>query len=663
MMARRRIALAQLAALLVPLMAVAQSPAPRGPAAEFAPDYVFRGSQLTGWRSVGQASWKAENGELVGTVSPGGTGGWLVLDKSYEDLSLFSRFRCSAPCSSGLLLRAQQTPQGMSGLFVSLADGDLAPYQVTIDPQGRILTREKLKPAAEGSHFGAAPPNMAAAQRAAAFAAGRGEAPEAPAAPRAAAPGAAAAGGAGAGGGGGGGRAQVQVALRTGDWNDLKVITDAAYLTANLNGAGVGTGSTADGGLGYGTVALYLGAPGEVRFKDLALKDEYVKLDSPEKVSSRFRMQKLDEFYYAWDAAVADVNRDGVLDVIAGPYYYLGPDYSRKREIYTGVTFSPAIDYVGNMVTHAFDWTGDGYADVLASEVRPMVLYVNPGQQNRRWQRFEVIPGVSAEITVSGDLDGDGVPEIVYGGGGTMNYAKVDRANPTKPWAVHKISDRNPGNHGAGIGDVNQDGRPDILGAAGWWEQPPRGSTQEPWTFHVVAFGGRGGGGEMAVFDVNGDKLNDVVTSLAAHGFGLAWYEQKKDAAGAISFVEHMIMDSYATSNAGGVTFSQLHAGVVPADFDGDGVLDFVTGKRYWAHLETFGDVDPNGEPVIYWYRTVRDASAPGGARFVPELIHNRSGVGSLIKVADLNKDGAPDIVTSATRGTFIFWGTPARKR
>jgi len=49
-----------------------------------------------------------------------------------------------------------------------------------------------------------------------------------------------------------------------------------------------------------------------------------------------------------------------------------------------------------------------------------------------------------------------------------------------------------------------------------------------------------------------------------------------------------------------------------------------------------------------------------GGAEFVPELIHNRSGVGSDILAIDLNHDGALDIVTSTDRGTFIFW---AQKR
>jgi hypothetical protein len=160
------------------------------------------------------------------------------------------------------------------------------------------------------------------------------------------------------------------------------------------------------------------------------------------------------------------------------------------------------------------------------------------------------------------------------------------------------------------------------------------------------------------VYDVNGDGLNDVVTSTAAHGFGLAWYEQKRDAAGKISFVEHVISGDYSAKNAGGVTFSQPH-GLTFADVDGDGVPDIIVGKRYWSHQESLHDPDSYGPPVLYWYRTVRNPKAPGGAEFVPELIHNRSGAGSSLLAVDLNGDGAVDIVTATDRGTFIFWGKP----
>ena len=97
-----------------------------------------------------------------------------------------------------------------------------------------------------------------------------------------------------------------------------------------------------------------------------------------------------------------------------------------------------------------------------------------------------------------------------------------------------------------------------------------------------------------------------------------------------------------------------------PGDIRTAGLL---TGKRHWAHLESYTDPDPNGSAVVYWFRTVRDPKAPGGASFVPELVHNRSGVGSMVLTADLNKDGAPDIMVGTNRGGFIFWNRPGAGR
>jgi hypothetical protein len=164
----------------------------------------------------------------------------------------------------------------------------------------------------------------------------------------------------------------------------------------------------------------------------------------------------------------------------------------------------------------------------------------------------------------------------------------------------------------------------------------------------------------MAVYDANGDKLNDVVTSLSAHGWGLGWFEQKRDAQGIISFDRHVIMDDLSAKNAGGVTFSQPH-GSSFGDVDGDGVTDFIVGKRFWSHSDSYVDPEPYAPAVLYWYRTVRNPKAPGGAEFVPELIHNHSGTGSDVLPVDLNRDGRLDVVTATRFGTFIFWGQPRK--
>ena len=79
--------------------------------------------------------------------------------------------------------------------------------------------------------------------------------------------------------------------------------------------------------MGFGPLALYAGGSGEVRYKEVSYKDLNPKFEPKEAVSPNFQMQRISDFYYGWCAAAADINRDGVLDVIAGPFYYLGPDY------------------------------------------------------------------------------------------------------------------------------------------------------------------------------------------------------------------------------------------------------------------------------------------------------------------------------------------------
>ncbi len=458
------------------------------------------------------------------------------------------------------------------------------------------------------------------------------------------------------------------------EWNPLEVLLDGNILRVWINDgpeSGTTNGKADEDIASYGPVALYVGGTGEVRFKQIELKDLGRRVLPDEQVSSRFRMQRISDFYYGWSATAADINHDGVLDIVAGPFYYLGPDYHVSREIYPSKTADVSSQYTPAMVNFAFDYTGDGWPDVLIANGRPTSLYVNPKGELRRWDKYNVLPTINSEIAIFKDINADGKPDAVFIGGGAVCWASVDPANPTAPWIVHPVSQHGYGvvaQHGIGAGDINGDGRMDIVSPYDWWEHPPQGTADGPWPYHPVALGrwpragASPGGGEMGVYDVNGDGLNDVVTSLEAHGWGLAWYEQKRDKNGALSFVEHIIADDYATKAATNVKFSEAHASAF-ADVDGDGIPDFIVGKRVYSHNESYTDPDPYGPGVLYWFRTVRNRKASGGAEFQPELIHNRSGVGSTVLAVDLNKDAAMDIVTSTNRGTFIFWGTPATKR
>jgi Domain of Unknown Function (DUF1080)/FG-GAP-like repeat len=607
----------------------------------FVPDQKFQGSTLAGWHTLGQAEWRAENGELIGKGSPGS--GWLVLDHSYQDTGFYAGFRCAGACNTGVLLRATKTEGGMTGTYLSIQGDQLKAESLTIDDHGNIIERNKLRNAVGQIRFAPSQPDPIAAQ----------VAPEVhynqPPGP-----------------------ANVpfkfpDLGLRQGEWNEVEMLLDADLMRVYLNNSPernqLSVATEEDDMDSYGPIALFVAKGSEVRFKDVSYKDIAIKKQPLEEVGSGFRMQRVNPFYYNWTAAAADFNHDGKLDLVCGGLIFYGPDFTTSREMYATRTFNPSTEY-STWVQHAEDFTGDGWTDIVATHLGVGAeLYVNPGNESRRWKRYKILPTMQSEDSLVADVDGDGKPELIYIADGYMRYAKPDPANPTAPWIVHTISEKGPWQaHGIGVGDINGDKRLDIIGADGWWEQPPSGSGDQLWKYHPEEFGRWGrivpGGATMAVYDVNGDGLNDVVTALEAHGFGLAWFEQKRAANGDISFVRHMIMDDYQTENAGGVTFAELHGAGV-ADVDGDGIPDFIVGKRQFSHLDDLLDPDPYGPPFLYWYKTVRDPKAPGGARLVPHLVHNSSGAGDNVLPVDLNGDGIMDIVTATKRGLYIFWGTP----
>ena len=252
--------------------------------------------------------------------------------------------------------------------------------------------------------------------------------------------------------------------------------------------------------------------------------------------------------------------------------------------------FNPENSFAPDMVNLSADFTGDGWPDVLSSlGNRHMDLYVNPAGESRRWDKFSVLPTISSEIVLMKDLDKDGKPEIIFGqavGDGGYAWAKPDPANPTAVWTPHSVwaPGQAVNGHGLGVGDVNGDGRRDIVVPTGWYEQPAGGINASPWPFHEAeladpaVFGS--GGGEMGVYDVNGDGLTDVVAGTG-HNWGVNWFEQKKDGDGSS---RHNIAQDFSTAstNMGGVVFSESH-GARFADMDGDKIPDMITGKRYWS--------------------------------------------------------------------------------
>lgn len=376
-----------------------------------------------------------------------------------------------------------------------------------------------------------------------------------------------------------------------------------------------------------------------------------------------FKKIKLSSEFISEGAHFADFDRDGKTDIVAGWQWFAGPDFSTPRPFAAppAKPYDGAKSYSDYFLTYTYDFDGNGWPDILVFSWpgKEAAWYANPQNKPGLWTKHVLVAEADNESPQLGDMNGDGKPELICHTGGRFGFAEVDWQKPTQPAKFWSISPEDKKNiqrytHGYGFGDINGDGRPDILEKNGWWEQPANYRSGNEWKLHQVPFAPQGlrGGSQMLVYDVNNDGRNDVITSWDAHGYGVAWYEQLPTG----GFKEHVLVNTKTTDNPHGVQFTQPHA-MVLSDINGDGVMDFVTGKRFWAHGPS-ADAEPGAPAVLYWFELRRTQA---GATFVPHLVDNDSGVGTQITAGDLNGDGRTDILSSNKKGLSVFLQQPAR--
>ncbi|MHC4516956.1 MAG: FG-GAP repeat domain-containing protein [Planctomycetota bacterium] len=358
-----------------------------------------------------------------------------------------------------------------------------------------------------------------------------------------------------------------------------------------------------------------------------------------------FRKIVLDKTFRSEGVALGDVNRDGKLDILAGEVWYAAPNW-QMHEILTPGMYDGTKGYSQTFANFTCDVNRDGWVDSVITTMmgEPSRWYENPKGKPGHWKVHTGTRSACNETPLFADLLGDGKPVAVWGvqpEGYVAWFSLPD--DPLKQWNMHIIAGpKAPGSerfsHGLGVGDMNRDGRNDVLVRQGWWEAP-EDRTQPHWKFHHANLGPDCA--DLLVYDVDGDGDSDVITS-SAHGYGMWWFEQK--GAGGTRFEQHVITED----------FSQVHA-LRLADINADGIQDVVTGKRYFAH----NGKDPgSGEPaVVYWFEIRRPEK--GKVQFVRHLIDDDSGIGTQFEVADIDADGRLDVAAANKKGVHVFLQMP----
>ena len=338
---------------------------------------------------------------------------------------------------------------------------------------------------------------------------------------------------------------------------------------------------------------------------------------------------------------VGDVNNDGVMDVVAGRCWFAGPDY-KPRPLRAIAEFG--ADYSASNGEFLHDVNGDGWLDVLSIGFMESELYwfQNPGESGlamgKLWPRRLLVDTklTANEAAWLRDMDGDGAPEFIVNSWNKNNplvYWKLGKTTAGRPTATRVVVAPRGNGHGQGYGDINGDGREDIVFEGGWYERPA--ASGQPWKHHKD-FTLPGASCPILVVDLNGDGRNDMIWGRG-HDYGLHYYEQLEPKDGRTEWKNHVIDKSW----------SQAHA-LAWADVTGDGAPDLITGKRVRAHSGR----DPGSrDPVkLYCYQWDRTAH-----RFTRHLITTGVGTGLQIRAADMNGDGKTDLVMAGKDGTQLL--------